>query len=153
MKCINCNFEGKPYESTFNCCPKCLMNKMVDFDDSRYPEPDTEIVEEILTHCHKTKTKVLLSLINWGEIYYIVKRRFGDNYLQTVLQHIEQLPIKCIPVDEEIVRDASELKAQYPISYADSFCAAVARKNKATIVTGDPEFKIIEKIIPIVWSR
>ena len=116
-------------------------------------ERDNQILEKVLTRCHITKSKALLSLINWGEIYYIVKRRFGDNHLQDVLQHIEQLPIKCIPVDEATVRDASELKAQYPISYADAFCAAVAQKHKATIVTGDPEFKIIEKIIPILWTN
>ncbi|MGA1874737.1 MAG: type II toxin-antitoxin system VapC family toxin [bacterium] len=116
-------------------------------------EPDSEILEKVLSHCHKMKRKALLSLINWGEIYYIVKRRFGDNHLQTVLQHIEQLPIQCIPVDEEIVQDASELKAQYPISYADSFCAAVAQKHKAVLVTGDPEFKVIEKVIPILWTN
>lgn len=109
-------------------------------------------LETILSECQKTKNNALLSLMNWGEIYYIVKRRLGNEHLQIILQHIEQLPITLVSMDEEMVRSASELKAQYPISYADAFCAATAQKYKAKVITGDPEFKAIEKIVPILWT-
>jgi ribonuclease VapC len=48
---------------------------------------------------------------------------------------------------------AASLKAVYPISYADSFAAAVAKINNACLLSGDPEFKVLEseKIIKIDW--
>ncbi len=35
------------------------------------------------------------------------------------------------------------LKAKFPISYADSFAAALAQKHECPVVTGDPEFRAI----------
>jgi len=45
------------------------------------------------------------------------------------------------------------LKARYPISYADSFAAALAMINNCPLLTGDPEFRSLEKqgIISIEW--
>jgi ribonuclease VapC len=42
---------------------------------------------------------------------------------------------------------AAYIKAQYPISYADAFAAALTEQEKATLITWDPDFKRIEKII------
>jgi len=44
-----------------------------------------------------------------------------------------------------------ELKAQYPISFADCFTVATALREKAVLVTGDPDFKHVEKIVKIDW--
>ena len=33
----------------------------------------------------------------------------------------------------------------------DSFAIALAEESAATVVTGDPEFKAVEKLIPILW--
>ncbi len=37
------------------------------------------------------------------------------------------------------------------ISYADAFLLATALREKATIVTGDPEFKKVQSLSPIEW--
>lgn len=50
------------------------------------------------------------------------------------------------------IDSASELKSQYPISYADAFCVVTVQKYKAKVITGDPEFKAVEKTIPVVWT-
>lgn len=115
-------------------------------------EPGSAKVEQILEHCAKVHKKALLTLINWGELYYIVKRKFGDERLQMVLQHLEQLPIQIIPIDTELVRNASEIKAKYPLSYADAFCVAAAKQHKGTILTGDPEFHSVENIVSLQWT-
>ena len=36
-------------------------------------------------------------------------------------------------------------------SLVDAFAAALAKDKKAELVTGDPEFKALEKEIKIVW--
>jgi len=37
------------------------------------------------------------------------------------------------------------------MSLADCFAAALTAKVKGEIMTGDPEFKAVEKLIRVVW--
>lgn len=39
------------------------------------------------------------------------------------------------------------------MSYADAFAAALSKEKKAGLVTGDPEFKALEKEIDINWLK
>jgi ribonuclease VapC len=43
------------------------------------------------------------------------------------------------------------LKTRYPISYADAFAAAVAKRYGDNVMTADPEFKAVEPEIAIHW--
>ena len=67
---------------------------------------------------------------------------------------IKALPIKTIDrIDEELLLAAASLKAKHPISYADSFAAALAMIKNCPLLTGDPEFTSLVKqgIISIQW--
>jgi len=44
-----------------------------------------------------------------------------------------------------------KLKASCRIAYADCFAATLSLKLRATLVTGDPEFRQLEEKIPIQW--
>jgi ribonuclease VapC len=46
---------------------------------------------------------------------------------------------------------AGETKSNAAIALADCFCAASAKKNSATIVTGDPEYQKIAEEFEILW--
>jgi len=46
---------------------------------------------------------------------------------------------------------AAHIKAHYRVSFADAFAIALAQESTATAVTGDPEFREVEKLIPILW--
>ena len=61
------------------------------------------------------------------------------------------LPIEIVDVDLELAREAARFKAVKKMSYADCFAAALARKQQAELVTGDPEFREVEDEIKIVW--
>ena len=54
-------------------------------------------------------------------------------------------------VTETRILAAAELKAQYPISYADAFAAALAIERGATLVSGDPEFSALTPEINLLW--
>jgi ribonuclease VapC len=62
-----------------------------------------------------------------------------------------KIPITLIQASEERILAAADLKAQYPISYADAFAAALAKELDAKVVTGDPEFKTLEPAILVHW--
>jgi predicted nucleic acid-binding protein len=48
---------------------------------------------------------------------------------------------------------AAIYKATKKMSYADAFGAALAKIKNAEFVTGDPEFKEVEKEIKINWLK
>ena len=56
-----------------------------------------------------------------------------------------------VDVNIELTRIAARFKAKGGISYADCFAAALAKQHKATLLTGDPEFKQLEDEISISW--
>jgi ribonuclease VapC len=92
-----------------------------------------------------------INAINLGEIIYSTKREFGDQKKLEVLANIERLNFTILPVTNDMIFRAAEYKAQYSISYADCFILASAIEHKATIVTGDPEFKKVERLVDIFW--
>ena len=116
-------------------------------------EKGTEVVAKILRRALKQRLDRLICVINLGEIIYMTKRRFGDNKKMEILGRVHQLGFKILPVPEALVYKAAELKADYPISYADCFALACALEQSAILVTGDPEFKKVAHLINIQWIR
>jgi uncharacterized protein len=114
-------------------------------------EPGWQIVQHALYEQEKTRSRAILNWINWGEFFYIVKRRIGPAKTIDALRLLEQLPIELFPVDQPLVRAAAEIKSDHALSYADAFCAATALLLRATVVTGDPEFKSVEHLVKIRW--
>jgi len=115
-------------------------------------EKGYERVVRLLEEIRKTGAAKFLNAINLGEIIYSTKRDFGDQKKLEVLANIERLGFTILEVPKDLVFQAAEYKAEYSISYADCFTLASAIEHKATIVTGDPEFKKVEPLVDIVWT-
>jgi predicted nucleic acid-binding protein len=116
-------------------------------------EAGAEVVARILHESLQRRTDRFLCVMNLGEIIYLTKRRFGEEKKLEMLGHIHQLGIKVLPVPEPLVYQAAELKAEYPISFADCFALACAVNHSAVLVTGDPEFKMVAHLVEIQWIR
>ena len=82
---------------------------------------------------------------------YIVERESGIEEAEHAANIIDELPLEVVPADRTLVFAAARLKACYPISYADAFAAAVAKRYGARVMTGDPEFKAVEPEVAIHW--
>lgn len=98
------------------------------------------------------ENQLLMNEINIGETFYILARERGldkaEYFINAVLPN---LPITKIGNTLPEVIDAAKIKAQYPISYADCFAVATAIRERAVIITGDPDFKFVEKLVKIDW--
>jgi predicted nucleic acid-binding protein len=94
---------------------------------------------------------LLMSVVNWGEVYYITLREAGREQADHVAHLISTLPIHIVPADLELTKQAAEFKAEHKMSYADCFAAALAKAKKAELVTGDKEFKQVEGDIKLFW--
>lgn len=89
--------------------------------------------------------------VNYAEVKYIVTRKEGAARWAEVVRDLPTLPIEFHPADRELADLAADFKARFSLSLADAFAAALAKKLKAELVTGDPEFKAVEKEIKINW--
>lgn len=115
-------------------------------------EKGFEKVRDAMSEAQNSGNSILMNEINIGEVYYILFRKRGpekaDYFLQTILQ---SLPIIVVSNDFDDVIKAAKIKAEHPLSFADCFAAATAKKNNSVIMTGDPEFKKIEDLVAIEW--
>jgi ribonuclease VapC len=52
-----------------------------------------------------------------------------------------------------MIMEAAKIKGKYPVSYADAFAIVTAIQNKTIIVTADPEYKAVAKLVKIYWLK
>lgn len=114
-------------------------------------EKGAQFVEELLYRARGHEEEVLLNIINLGEIFYRCARILDIQSAHNLLENIRLLPVRILPCPNDLVLDAAEINGQYPIAYADAFALASALREKACIVTGDPEFKEVEHLAEIHW--
>lgn len=114
-------------------------------------EPTTTDVGLLLEEAIKQSTPIYMSVINWGEVYYVSRRSGGKAKALQIMQDLEALPIEVLDIDRSLTLLASEIKSGGGISYADCFAAALAKVKNATLVTGDKEFRRLEGFIKISW--
>jgi ribonuclease VapC len=118
-----------------------------------YNEPGADVVEQILLKTRKNKTTLIMSAVNYGELFYAVLKKSGNTAALKARDMIDAIPVKIIDVNRDIALLAGSYKAANKMSFADCFCAATARIYGASIVTGDREFKEVEEEIRIIWIR
>ena len=114
-------------------------------------KPGSDKIRKLLEDGRTNNAPMMINAINVGEIICIVKRRFGEKKKLEIYLHIQQVGLTILPCPNDLNYRAAELKATYPISYADAFVLASAIEHSATLVTGDPEFKTVEHLVKIVW--
>jgi predicted nucleic acid-binding protein len=78
-------------------------------------------------------------------------RKHGQQAAEEFLRRLPTLPIRTVLPDEETVIEAARLKSTRRLSYADSFAAALARREKAVLVTGDPELRQMADVLEVEW--
>lgn len=109
---------------------------------------DNRVIMLLDQACQGT-VRLLISVINLGEVYYTVGRLKGEDFAEQVLAEFRLLPVEVLQVDEADVFTAARWKMQYPLAYADAFAAGTAEKYKAVLVTGDPELLALKDKIEI----
>jgi predicted nucleic acid-binding protein len=117
-------------------------------------EPAAEHVEQLLVKAEAGVHKLLLCVVNWGEIYSSTMRDVSREAAEQIAKEMAGLKIEIVGVDDknlELVRQAAVYKTTRKISYADAFAAALAKIKNAELITGDREFEQVEGDIKIGW--
>jgi predicted nucleic acid-binding protein len=111
-------------------------------------------IEQLLKKAKKGDANLYLHALHLGEVYYITLREQGTHLADLAYARIKAFPLTFIDqIDEELLLTAASLKANFPISYADSFAAALAKIKNCALLSGDPELKTLENenVIRIEW--
>jgi predicted nucleic acid-binding protein len=118
-------------------------------------EPAAADVEKLLIKAGAGSHQLLMTVVNWGEIYYSIMRETSQELAEQHAREIHAMPIELVPVKEDLalVRQAAIFKASKRLAYADAFAAGLAKLRNAELVTGDRDFKTVEDEIKIAWLK
>ena len=118
-----------------------------------HDEPAAERVETIIAEAHERDIPMFMSVVNVAEVWYIIARRRSQSDADSGIHSLKQLGIRFIDVHWELAQQAARFKQKNQMSFADCFAAALAKSKAATLVTGDTEFKQVEREIAIDWLK
>jgi predicted nucleic acid-binding protein len=116
-------------------------------------ENGAEFVQGLLEKASRKDAPLLMTEVNYAEVKYIILRKDGKEAWKEVAASLGSLPVEFVPTTRALADAAADFKANYRISLADAFAAALAKEKKSELVTGDPEFKAMEKEIKIGWLK
>lgn len=86
-------------------------------------------------------TRPVMSWINVGEVYYIVRRDQGEAAAVQVVRDLRPRLRLDLPSEVRVL-EAAGIKADHAMAYADAFAAATALAHDAILFTGDPELLV-----------
>jgi predicted nucleic acid-binding protein len=104
-----------------------------------------EKVRRLLSEALRHEEPLLMSAVNWGEVFYLEWRYHGEAKAREAEAKLQELPIAVVAVDRERASRAGALKQKHGLGYADAFAAELAMERGAWLVTADPEFAKVGK--------
>jgi predicted nucleic acid-binding protein len=116
-------------------------------------EPGAEIVEKLLVAANKNDSPMHMTDVNYAEVKYSIVRKDGHAAWEEAAKILQGLPIEFHSTNRSLADAAADMKSRFKISLADAFAAALVKDKKADLVTGDPEFRALEKEIKIHWLK
>jgi predicted nucleic acid-binding protein len=123
-------------------------NALTGFFEDRYATADQ--VERLIVDALRRESPLLMSAVNWGEVFYISWRRYGEAKAREAESKVLELPIIVIAADRERASRAGALKQRHGLGYADAFAAELAMECGAWLVTADPEFAKLGKGLSVL---
>ena len=114
-------------------------------------EPSGERIADIIAEALDNSIPLLMSVVNLGEVWYIVARETSETAADRCEKDLRRLAIQFVDADWSLTLEAARFKSRHKMSFADCFAGALAKQKKAHLVTGDREFKEIEGEVSIVW--
>ncbi|HHY44590.1 MAG: type II toxin-antitoxin system VapC family toxin [Bacillota bacterium] len=116
-----------------------------------WDEAGAQTVEDILV---EEDAEVFMSVVNLGEVIYIVHRLAGEQTAAAVETKVFETPkLRVIDATWPRVKHAAGIKVDGRLSFADCFCVGLAQEKEAVLVTCDREFERLEQQgkVAVLW--
>ena len=114
-------------------------------------EPGADAVEQRFLSAVESQQFLAMTEVNYSETKYMILRKNGEDAWNQVFGVLQSLPIQFFPADRHLSDIAATFKSQNKLSLADAYAAALSQSLDLPLITGDPEFKQLEKEIKIHW--
>jgi uncharacterized protein len=114
-------------------------------------EAGAEAMENLLVAAGRKDSPLHMSNVNYAEVKYSILKKDGAEAWTAAANVLQGLPINFHSTNRVLADMAADFKARFKISLAGAFAAALVKEKKAQLVTGDPEFKLLDKEIKINW--
>ncbi len=122
-------------------------NALIGFVEDR--EGTASRVEKLFDQALEQQVPLLMSAVNWGEVFYVVWRNKGEPRALQIENDVRDLPLAIVAADRDRATRAAALKLKHNLSYADAFAAELAIERGASLVTADPEFSKLGKALSV----
>lgn len=116
-------------------------------------EPGAEDVENLLIAAGQLDLPLHMTDVNYAEVRYSIAKKHGASSWAAASKVLQGLPIDFHSTSRALADSAADFKTRFKMSLADAFAAALAKEMTAELVTGDNEFKALEKELRIRWLR
>ena len=110
-------------------------------------------VSQILKDAIGGRAEVLMSAVNYGEVYALILRELGSELALKVMNAVTPLSIEVVDVTPRRAFQAADIKAKFRLYYVDCFAAALAIEHKATLVTSDSDFRKLGHGFATLWLK
>jgi len=115
-------------------------------------EPCADTIRNILELASSMQIKIHMSIINLGEVYYIIQRRYDRKIAIDLIENVKAWPIELVDISHSEIITAGDIKAKYPMSLADSYAAALTLRVRGILLTADKEFEPLDnELLKIKW--
>jgi predicted nucleic acid-binding protein len=94
------------------------------------------------------RERPLMSWINLGEVFYIVRRSAGEEAASSTVRDLRDVLVAELPHERRVLQ-SGRIKSEFSLAYADAFAAATAQAHDAELWTGDPELLVADA--PWAW--
>lgn len=104
-------------------------------------EPAAGRVRTMLDRATDRSLAVWCSAVNAGEVYYQLIRAGREPEAEAFWRAATggRMPLRLAVATTPRVRRAAQIKARYPLAYADAFALGLAAELRLPLATGDPE--------------
>ena len=120
-------------------------------------ETGFEKVREILFLAETGKCLLYIHAVNLYELYYQFYRDKGETEATQLWTDINDMPVKILyTFDENFVKTAGRIKANFKMSVADSFLLTQAYLLNAEVITSDHhELDVVDRanLVKFLWYR
>jgi predicted nucleic acid-binding protein len=123
-------------------------NALLDFVEGG---PGADRVARLLKDASHESIRLLVSVVNWGEVFYCLWQKKGEDTARKVTASLSRLPILLVPVDEILAIQAGEIKVRHKIPYVDCLAASLAMSRHATLVSSDRDFEKLGRTVHVLW--
>ena len=113
-------------------------------------EEGAAAVQNVLEDAKKGKLAAYISAMSVMELYYITFQEIGEDAARQIVALTRSLPARELPLIDDLILPAADLKARYHISVADAWIAATAKLNGLTLLHKDPEFEPLKEELDVL---